>query len=73
MKEGANVADRITNEQREAIVRNAVAERDSLLKADCAGGIRCTDCPGKDRCKTGCIRQPEFIGAAGVAEAEQPT
>jgi hypothetical protein len=52
---------RITNEQREAIVRRAVAERDALL--DCAGGMPCSDCPDKRKCERGCVRKPEFISA----------
>lgn len=59
---------RITNEQREAIVRRAVAEGEALLAApDCAGGMPCTNCPDKRQCgKTGCIRQPEFVGSAAM-------
>lgn len=53
---------RITNEQREAVVRAAFAKRDELL-ADCAGGMPCTTCPDKKTCgKTGCVRQPEYVG-----------
>jgi hypothetical protein len=54
--------NRITNEQREAIVRNAIAQRDALL--DCAGGMPCSDCPDKRKCQRGCIRKPEFVSTA---------
>jgi hypothetical protein len=27
--------------------------------ADCAGGIRCSSCPGKSHCASGCTRQTE--------------
>jgi hypothetical protein len=57
---------RLTNEQREAVVRTAFAKRDELL-ADCAGGMPCTDCTSKKTCgKNGCVRQPEYVshGAA---------
>lgn len=66
--------NRVTNEQREAIVREAVAKRDALLaeKPDCAGGSPCTTCPDKRQCaKTGCIWQPEFISAAAQG-GQQP-
>jgi hypothetical protein len=36
--------------------------------ADCAGGIRCTTCPGKSHCKTGCMRQQEAIAAPKRSE-----
>lgn len=51
---------RITNEQREAIVRKAISERDRLL-ADCAGGSPCSTCPDKRKCQRGCVRIPDFI------------
>lgn len=64
--------NRITNEQREAIVRKAIAERDALLGApDCVGGMPCTKCPNKRQCERGCVRKMEFISAE-VSALESP-
>lgn len=43
---------------------------DTKRIADCAGGSPCTACPDKSRCgKTGCIRQPEFVGSTATEES----
>lgn len=58
----------ITTEQREVLVREAVAKRDALL-AGCSNGQPCTNCPDKALCSRGCVRQTEAATPAASVPA----
>ena len=64
-----NQVKKLTNAQREAVVRAAFAKRDELL-VDCEGGMPCTTCADRKKCYTGCLRQLESV--SGALDAIKP-